>query len=1161
MDNETKIAVSFNNTVKNLDQVTKYERELQKVYGYVSALKNPKATQALQEMDKTAKALSKEVKENQKETKKIGDILGTAFNIKVIEGFTKAITKLGKGMFSLAQKSSEYVENVNLLEVAYKNANETIEQSSKRIETYIDKMSEVYGLDESRLTRQFGIFKQLANAMQLPTETAENLSEIMVKMTNDIASLYNLDLNRASNALQSALAGQVRPIRSATGADITEKTLQTTVDALGLDRTINQLSYVEKRLVMVISLTNQLKASQGDYARTIESSANQIRVMHEQWDRLSRAVGNIFYPILQKVLPWINGILMALTEIFNLLASFLGFKMPEFDYSGLVGVSDLAQDIEDELGGAGEAVDNLANKLKGLRSFDKLNVINTPSSSSAGGVAGGGVGGIGDIDPKIMDAFNKAFGEYDDMMGKVQMKAEKIRDNIMEWLGFTKEINPLTGEISWKFDHITAGTVLGALAVGGAIYTGISKIAEMLTKITGLNFMPMVKAFGVIAGGIGGGELISLILGQEFQALENLSPTAYSWLEKIDVLHLTDYKDQDMFSMWKDIFTIKSNTKNYLSNNMSDEIDEILTKATKDKNLYNYLAGNMTDSEKKSYEENAPQEIKNLMNTIKAKYVLNEPQKQSYNWTDFVNPFKGIKKAGYNAGIDIGNWLFNTDSKWESEYADVIEDIRKQLDGYSLFSPVTEDDVVTLNNYTDAMTRYFDTISGKYSQTQNFIDVLSQSKDAFQSANDGLELLLTQMSAGSYEITAEDLSKINSYLYEMQTASNQASQAFFDAITSMIVRLQDQGYVSDQVAQKVIDNAYRKKLAEEGETQAYIEKALELQHQLENNEISTDEYYQKLLELHNEYKKAPSSMQKFKTHIDISSESLKLNAKSWEEVTTNLSTTKAKLKETTDAMKSDYETQMDLIEEAMAQTEKGSQEYWNLFLASEALTQEYTDNAKDMEDSYVNYLLTIMQNINDSYEEGSEEADRYMQAINDELSQYGVDVDLSKGKENIDKQIDDIQKGVKYKVDSMDFKFKIRAEADENQIKNTMANFAGGVFDVISSLPIFNKNASDRSWVLNKIYGTKFANGGLPQVGQLFIANERGPELVGQIGGQSFVANQTQMMDLLDKKIGNTQNQKQVFNIYLDDSHLLATYTLDQLQEQARTNGNAIRIG
>ena len=90
----------------------------------------------------------------------------------------------------------------------------------------------------------------------------------------------------------------------------------------------------------------------------------------------------------------------------------------------------------------------------------------------------------------------------------------------------------------------------------------------------------------------------------------------------------------------------------------------------------------------------------------------------------------------------------------------------------------------------------------------------------------------------------------------------------------------------------------------------------------------------------------------------------------------------------------------------------------------------------------------------------------------------------------------------------------------------------------------------------------EYANGGLPPVGQLFVANERGPELVGQIGGQSFVANQNQIMNLLDKKIGSSQNNSgnQVYNIYLDKDHKIATYTLNQLQDMAKSNGRPMEI-
>ena len=458
-ENETKIKVSFSNSVTNAGKLDKYAERLKEVYSLLQAIDKGKGAN-ITFVDIKTKQLKKSTDSAKTSVKGLGSEFEKAFSVAKIGAFIKSLEVLSNRVTNLIKLSASYVENINLLEVAYANVNketgqfnESIESSSKRIEDYIDKMSDIYGLDESRLTRQFGVFKQLANAMELPTETAENLSEIMVKMTNDIASLYNLDLSRASNALQSALVGQVRPIRGATGADITEKTLQKTVDELGIDRSISQLSFVEKRLIMVISLTKQLKNSQGDWARTIESTSNQMRIFQEQWDRLSRTIGNIFYPILEKVFPYLNAILMVLTEIFNLIASLLGFKMPEFDYSSLASTSDAVLDLEDELSGASAGVDTLKQKLSGLRGFDKLNVISSPKDSGSSASAGAGV------DPAIMDAFNASFRKYNDMMDEVNMKANQIRDAILDWLGFTE------GKI-----FSPAGLLVGGiLALAGAL--------------------------------------------------------------------------------------------------------------------------------------------------------------------------------------------------------------------------------------------------------------------------------------------------------------------------------------------------------------------------------------------------------------------------------------------------------------------------------------------------------------------------------------------------------------------------------------------------------------------------------------------------------------------------------------------------------------------
>lgn len=477
MNDTQEVSIKFINTVTGDSKLKEYEKRLENIYGYISSIKAGQS-KATKEVKNAVEGLGKEVDKTNEKTKGLSNTMKTAFNVAGIIATIKASAKLFKTLSKLVDLSSSYVENLNLLQVAYADIDEktgkfnrSIEETSEEIQNFIDKMADVYGLDESKLTRQFGIFRQLANAMKLPTETASNLSELMVKMTNDIASLYNLDIDRASNALQSALAGQVRPIRSATGADITEKTLQNTVDALGLDRSISQLSYVEKRLVMVISLTDQLRYAQGDWGRTIESVANQVRIMHEQWNRLSRAVGNVFYPILEKVLPYLNAVLMVLTEIFNLIAKLFGYKEPIFDYSGLTGASDATLDLIDGMDEASASVDNLKDKLKGLRGFDKLNVINTPSNS--GSSAGAGAG----IDPAIMDAFNAKFSKYNDMMDEVNMKAREIRNNIMEWLGFEE----IDGE--FKFKKITFGTVAGVALGTLALASFVKIIGGIFDKI------------------------------------------------------------------------------------------------------------------------------------------------------------------------------------------------------------------------------------------------------------------------------------------------------------------------------------------------------------------------------------------------------------------------------------------------------------------------------------------------------------------------------------------------------------------------------------------------------------------------------------------------------------------------------------------------------
>ena len=456
--NDAEVSIKFNNKITNQKDLDKYAETLTKINSVLSGM-NTGVMKQLQNSATSISGIDSDIKD-------INARVGVTFNALAISKYATAIKKLGASFTSLAKQSMDYLENFNLFQVAFNGNYESAER-------FINKMSEMYGLDESWLTQTVGKFKQLTNAMNLTAETGEKVSTLLTQMSLDISSLYNVDIDKAASTLSSAMAGQTKPIRGVTGGDITQATLQATLDNMGIEAAVSNLSFAEKRLLIIISLTKQLNASIGDMGRTIESPANQLRIMNEQWERLTRAVGNVFLPILSKILPYLNAILMVLTEIISTIASLVGYNQDDFDYfSGTVGD---AWDLDEGLKSAGAS----AKKLKqGLRGFDKLNVITTPTKASSGGGAG-----AGGINPKIMKAFNDAFDEYQQKLKDVNMKATRIRDKIMEWLGFTKHVDKKTKDVYFTLNK------------------GLTKFKVIVTLIKGLVALKLVKGItGLVTG-------------------------------------------------------------------------------------------------------------------------------------------------------------------------------------------------------------------------------------------------------------------------------------------------------------------------------------------------------------------------------------------------------------------------------------------------------------------------------------------------------------------------------------------------------------------------------------------------------------------------------------------------------------------------------------
>lgn len=397
----------------------------------------------------------KEIKSVQKATSAINGF----FSIATFKMATNAIKNVYNSMKKTIELSSGYIENLHLFEVSMRKVEDEYGNLDKEASKYYLKglkfqntLHEKFGTNMNDTLKYQGLFNQMAKSMKIPEDAAYTLSEGFTKLGYDLSSLYNLDPTAAMQKLRAGLAGQTKPLRDI-GLDITQQSLTPKLKELGIDRSVTKLSQAEKMLLRYIVLIEQASSSHKDFAKTIETPANQLKVLSEQLKELVIAIGNLFITKLAEILPYINGFVMALKEVIQFVAVLLGYTTELSKGIGSYNDESIDLGFEDEL--------EKAKKLKNFTlGFDELNVLKQNEDSSNGV-------DFGTIDPKILEAVKN----YDNAMETITMKATTIRDTIMEWLGFTKQINEETGEYSW---YLNDG------------YTNLEKIRDILLVIAGI---------------------------------------------------------------------------------------------------------------------------------------------------------------------------------------------------------------------------------------------------------------------------------------------------------------------------------------------------------------------------------------------------------------------------------------------------------------------------------------------------------------------------------------------------------------------------------------------------------------------------------------------------------------------------------------------------
>lgn len=432
--------------------------------------------------------------------------------LKALNVAAVAITfrKIGHFIAQAVTESNKYQEDLNLFTVA-------LGQYAAEAQNYAEKVSDVMGIDPAQWLRNQGVFNTLLTGFGDTAERAQLMSQNLTQLGYDISSFFNISIEDAMQKLQSGISGELEPLRRL-GYDLSQARLEQTALNLGIKESVANMTQAEKAELRYYAIMTQVTTAQGDMARTLEAPANQLRILQAQLTQAARAIGNIFIPALNAILPYAIAVVQVIREIANALANLAGFKLTEVDYSGVnsaaVGAGSLADNLDDAAGAA--------KKLKQYTAgFDELNVF-APNTGSGSGAGAGGAGGF-DFDLPtydfLGDAVQTRIGEIQKMIEDTLAEITTIVSGFMLAIG---AILVVTGvNIPLGVGLMAAGAV-GLAATVGLNWTAMSsELASTLALITGvvggfLLALGAIMAFsganlplGIALMALGGASLVS----------------------------------------------------------------------------------------------------------------------------------------------------------------------------------------------------------------------------------------------------------------------------------------------------------------------------------------------------------------------------------------------------------------------------------------------------------------------------------------------------------------------------------------------------------------------------------------------------------------------------------------------------------------------------
>jgi hypothetical protein len=380
--------------------------------------------------------------------KKFGQAIGSAQDyIEEFNYFSVALDKVGKDSANQFKKAG-----YNSAEEYAGSFRKRFGKLQKQLTGYdvdyntgdaTNTFSHNLGLDLTEVMNYNAAIAQITNSAGMLGETSIDSAKALTMLSADWASLSNLDTADVMQNFQSGLVGQSRALYKY-GIDITSAGLAQTAMNHGITESIKNLSQQSKMQLRVLTMLEQSKVAYADLARTINQPANQLRMLQAGFKKLSLTIGSLFMPIVQKLYPYMNAVVMVLQDFAQWVAKLAGIKLGDTDGSRKTPEVPDYSNAADDTDKVAKNMDKTAKKTKkaadNLQGFDIVNKLQDNSDSDSGDTDPSGGNANIDLSKDISDALKNYEKIWDNAFKSNQNKAvelyKKMKKAILDaWKG------------------------------------------------------------------------------------------------------------------------------------------------------------------------------------------------------------------------------------------------------------------------------------------------------------------------------------------------------------------------------------------------------------------------------------------------------------------------------------------------------------------------------------------------------------------------------------------------------------------------------------------------------------------------------------------------------------------------------------------------------